>query len=135
VIAVDSSVAVKWFSQEDKTAEALRLRDSHVEGTMDLWITPLLYYEVVNALRYKPEYDEKKLAESLGYLLNLHLNVATIGLNLLSRAGEIAYDGDVTVYDALPVALAESQETVCITADEETQYRKLKPKNYPIELL
>jgi len=135
VITVDSSVVVKWFSQEDRTAEALSLRDFHVEGTVDLWITPLLYCEVANALRYKPDYDEKKLAEALIYLLNLHLNVAPIGFSLLSRAGEIAYDGDVTVYDALPVALAESQDAFCITADEETQYRKLKPKNYPVELL
>ncbi len=135
VIVVDSSVAVKWFSQEDKTAEALSLRNSHVEGTVNLGITPLLYCEVANALRYKPDYDEKKLAKALRYLFNLHLNVAPIDFSLLSRAGEIAYDGDVTVYDALPVALAKSQKTVCITADEEAHYRKLKPKNYPIELL
>jgi len=31
-IVVDSSVVVKWFSEEEKTTEALALRDSHVEG-------------------------------------------------------------------------------------------------------
>jgi len=38
-------------------------------------------------------------------------------------------------YDALPVALAENKKTICITADEETQYKKLKLKDSPIELL
>jgi hypothetical protein len=49
--------------------------------------------------------------------------------------GEIAYEGKVTFYDALPVAIAENRKTICITADEETQYKKLKPKDFPIELL
>jgi predicted nucleic acid-binding protein len=50
-------------------------------------------------------------------------------------AGEIAYDGKITFYDALPVAIAEHKKTVCVTADEETQYKKLHPKKYPVELL
>jgi len=135
LIVVDSSIVVKWFNQEDKTDEALSLRRSHIEGAVDLWVTPLLYCEVANALRYKPDYDEEKLAEAVQYLFNLHLNIAPIDSNLLTRAGEIAYDGDVTIYDAIPVALAEREKTICITVDENTQYHKLKPKNYPIELL
>lgn len=31
-LAVDSSVAVKWFSEEEKTKEAVALRDAHVKG-------------------------------------------------------------------------------------------------------
>ena len=42
---------------------------------------------------------------------------------------------NVTFYDALPVAIAEKRKTVCKTADEKTQYKKLQPKGYPIELL
>lgn len=135
VIVVDSSVVVKWFSREDKTDEALKLRDSHVEGSTALWITPLLYCEVANALRYKPDYSAEKLAEAMGHLLNLHLHAAPINFSILSRAGEIAYDGGVTIYDAVPIALAEQKGTVCVTADEETQYFKLRPKGYPLELL
>ena len=48
---------------------------------------------------------------------------------------EIAVDGNVTVYDAVPVALAELKQTVCITADAQTQYKKLKHKGYPVTLL
>jgi predicted nucleic acid-binding protein len=54
---------------------------------------------------------------------------------ILIRACEIAYDADVTLHDALPTALAEHEKTVCVTADEETQYQKLRRKSYPIELL
>ena len=49
--------------------------------------------------------------------------------------GMIAFKGNVTVHDAIPVALAVLKRTKCITADQDTQYAKLKPKGYPIELL
>jgi len=61
--------------------------------------------------------------------------VAPSDEDLLSRTGEIACDGDVSLYDAIPIALAKRQKTVCITADEQTQWGKLRPKGYPIELL
>jgi hypothetical protein len=35
----------------------------------------------------------------------------------------------------LPVAIAENKKTICITADEDTQYKRLQPKRYPVELL
>jgi len=135
VVVVDSSVAVKWFSEEETTDKALEFRDRHVSGSIAIWVSPSLYFEVVNALRFKPDYDAKKLSNAIGFLLNLHLRTASIDRKLLSRAGEIAYDGGVTVYDAAPVALAEAKKTFCVTADEDTQYMKLKPKGYPIRLL
>ncbi len=134
-VAIDSSVAVKWFSEEDKTAEALELRDSHVSGRTSLLVTPLLACEVANALRYKPGYGEDKLVEAMDYFYKLHLDEVPIDGQLLAHSSEIAFRGDVTVYDAVPVALAEIKETTCITADQDTQYAKLKPKGYAIRLL
>ena len=54
-IVIDSSVAVKWFSEEEATSDALKLGDSHVEGRTTLITTPLLACELANALRYKPD--------------------------------------------------------------------------------
>lgn len=134
-IVIDSSVVVKWFSQEEKTSEALALRNAHVEGQLTLLATPLLKCEVANALRYKPDYDTGRLTEAINQLFKLHLTENPIDQQLLSRSGEIAYGCGVTIYDAIPVALALSKKTKCITADRETQYSKIKPKSYPIELL
>jgi len=135
IVVLDSSVVVKWFSKEVKSDEALRLMDSHVKGSIELSASELLFCEIANALRYKPDYDAEKLKNAVSQLFKLHLNVVPLNEDLLGRAGEIAYDGNVTLYDAIPVALAEHQKTVCITADEETQYDKLQPKGYPIQLL
>jgi predicted nucleic acid-binding protein len=134
-IVLDSSVVVKWFSTEEKTDEALRLRDSYTQGTLNLSVTEILITEVANALRYKPDYNPEKLTTALSSLLSLHMKIVHLDGGIMSRTTEIAYDGKVTFYDALPVAIAEHRKTVCVTADIETQYKKLQPKSYPIELL
>jgi predicted nucleic acid-binding protein len=134
-IVLDSSVVVKWFSIEIKSDEALKLLDSYTEGSTELTVSEILFCEVGNALRYKPDYDVQKWKTALAQLYNLHMNFTHIDQELIMRAGEIAYDGKITLYDALPVAIAEHKKIVCITADEETQYKKLQPKGYPVELL
>ena len=134
-IVLDSSVVVKWFSKETKSDEALKILDSYIQGTAELIISEILICEVGNALRYKPDYDTAKWKIALAQLFNLSMNVIHLNENLTNRTGEIAYETKITFYDALPVALAENKKTVCITADEETQYKKLKPKGYPVELL
>jgi predicted nucleic acid-binding protein len=134
-VVLDSSVMVKWFSKEARSDEAIKLMDSHVEGSMRLSLSELAFYEVANALRYKPDYDAARLTNAISLMFELHLDVTSLDELILSRATTIAYDADVTLYDAVPIALAEHRKTSCITADEETQYKKLHMKGYPIELL
>ena len=134
-IVLDSSVVVKWFSTEAKSVEALKFLDLYIQGTTELAVSEILICEVGNALRYKPDYDIQKWKTALTQLFNLQMNVIHLNENLITRTGEIAYEGKITFYDALPVAIAENKRTVCITADEETQCKKLQPKGYPVELL
>jgi len=109
--------------------------DSYIQGSVELAASEILFCEVGNALRYKPDYDAQKWKIALAQLFNLRMKVTHLTEDLMTRTGEIAYDGKVTFYDALPVAIAEHKKTVCLTADEETQYKKLQRKGYPIELL
>lgn len=134
-VLVDSSVAVKWFSREAETERALRLRDQHVKGTRRLWVSDLLYHEVANALRYKPSFDREKLHQAIDSLFGLHLNTWPVDERLLRQAATLAYQGNVTLYDAVPVALAEMMRTVCVTADETTQFKRLKAEGSPVVLL
>jgi predicted nucleic acid-binding protein len=45
-IVLDSSVVVKWFSEETKSNEALKLLDSYIQGTVELTISEILICEV-----------------------------------------------------------------------------------------
>ena len=132
--SLDSSVVVKWFSEEEGTEKALELRDAFVKGEVELIVTPLLFCEVANALRYKPDFDAEKLKDAIDALADLRMEVEAIDRDLLKRSAEMAFDAGVTVYDAVPVAVAERRGALCVTADEKTQYAKMKGK-YPIVLL
>lgn len=134
-VVLDSSVAVKWFSQEQGSEEALQLLDRHVEGSVKLWVVDLAYSEVANALRYNPGFDLDGLKRAVEHMYRLHMGSAPVAEELLVRAAEIAYDGDVTIYDALPVALAKMRCIICVTGDVKTQFSRLSPKGYPVELL
>jgi len=134
-VIIDSSVAVKWFSNEEKTPEAVELRDQHIEGRARLFTTSLLACELANALRYKPDFDRNKLAQAMIFFFKLHLPEIPIDNQLMTRAADVAFKGNVTIYDAVPVAAALVKKLECITADKDTQYAKLKPKGYPIILL
>jgi len=134
-LVIDSSVAVKWFSEEEDTDQALLLKEMHVQGLAGLWVSDLLYHEVTNALRFKPGYDEPRLVAAVEGLFDLHLNIHRTDPKILETASRIALKGEVTIYDAVPVALAEMKGTVCITADELTQYKRLKAREYPVRLL
>jgi len=47
----------------------------------------------------------------------------------------LAFDGKVTLYDAVPVAIAKLEGMQCITADAKSQFPPLSLKRYPIRLL
>lgn len=64
-VVLDSSVVVKWFSTEIKTGEALKLRDSYIQGSLKLTVSEILIAEVANALRYKHDYYTEKLKIAL----------------------------------------------------------------------
>jgi predicted nucleic acid-binding protein len=104
---VDASTAIKWLSEEEGTPAALKLRDEHVEGTTALSAPDLLLYELANALRCRPGFDEEKTAKALGDVIDLQIDLITPGRELLQQATRDAYLYDTTVYDSCYLALGE----------------------------
>ncbi len=49
---LDSSVIIKWFSEEEETKKALELREKYINGEIVIAVPDLLVYEIANALRY-----------------------------------------------------------------------------------
>ena len=70
---VDASVVVKWFSDEEGSDRALKLRDGHIGGELSLVAPELILYEVTNALRYKPLFDSSKVSRAFHDLLEFQL--------------------------------------------------------------
>lgn len=123
---VDASVLVKWFlyQQEADRDRALALRELHISGRSTLFIPQLALLEVLNAVRFSPKAKEEDGEMALEALQDLHLEAKSPEPDLLRKANAIAWAYDVTIYDALYVALAEQVGYPLITADE-AMIRKL----------
>ncbi|MBI2125737.1 MAG: type II toxin-antitoxin system VapC family toxin [Thaumarchaeota archaeon] len=134
-VVLDSSVIVKWFTTEDGSEKSISYLDSFIKGSLSIAVSELVFYEVANALRYNPAFTSSDVKSSVEHLLNLKLDAKSLNAKLVKESAEIAFDCNVTFYDAVPVALAKIEEVQCITADRTSQFARLSPKGYPVKLL
>ncbi len=125
VFVLDSSVLIKWFSNEDDTSIALKLRDSYVKGKASIVCPDLVIYEIANALRYNKALKEKDIKNSVDSLLSMGISVIVPTKQVIESAISIALQHDITVYDAYFIALAKELNFKYVTADEKL-YNKIK---------
>ena len=117
-IAVDASVVVKWFVEEKYSKEALMIRDSFIEGLVDVVVPSLLYFEVLNALKYSGAFGEDELKKVAHILEDYQFTLYELEGAYAEKAVEIAMRKGITVYDASYVALALIEGVDLYTADE-----------------
>ena len=122
---LDSSVLIKWFSNEENTATALELRDSYVKGNVSIACPDLIIYEIANALRYNKALKEKDIRDSITSLWSMGISIIVPTKSIVESAISIALEHDITVYDAHFVALAKELNFNYVTADEKL-YNKIK---------
>mgnify|MGYP000533555264 CR=1 FL=1 len=117
-IAVDASVVVKWFVEEKYSKEALMIRDSFIEGLVDIVVPSLLYFEVLNALKYSGAFGEDELKKVARILEDYQFTLYELEGAYAEKAVEIAMRKGITIYDASYVALALIEGVDLYTADE-----------------
>ena len=122
---VDASIAVKWLSEEEGTQAALKLREEYIEGTLILSAPDLLIYELANALRFKPDFDDEKVSRAVADILDLQIDLITPSRELIEKSTEAAYLYGATVYDSCYLALGELLGVEVYTSDKKF-YEKAK---------
>jgi predicted nucleic acid-binding protein len=132
---LDASVIAKWFlhHQEADRDRALALRDLHISRRATIYVPQLALLEVLNAIRFSPKADEQDGEAALEALQDLSLETKPAEVNSLRKANAIAWAYDITIYDALYVALAEQVGYPLITADE-VMVKKLKGHSIVVPL-
>lgn len=116
---VDSSVVTKWFIIEEGSDNALKIRDSFATGKIRLAVPTLLFYEVMNALRFSGVFPKPDLLLASKSMSKYEFEVWQPKGKLLELSVELCIRGDVTVYDACYIALASRKKTRLITEDQE----------------
>jgi len=117
-IVVDASVVVKWFVEERYSGEALTIRNSFIEGLIDIAVPSILYFEVLNALKYSGAFGEDELKKIARILEDYQFTAYQLEGAYAEKTVEVAMRKGITIYDASYVALALIEEADLYTADE-----------------
>lgn len=118
MIVLDASVVVKWFSEEEYTDKALRIRERFLRGEENIVIPDLLLYELANALRYNRGFDSIDVRDALVSIFEMQIDIIVPISALMTSAIALAFEHNITVYDAFYVALAKESGLSLITADD-----------------
>ncbi len=130
---LDSSVIIKWFSNEDFTQNALTIRQKFIAGFIHLACPDLVVYEIANVLRYNKALTEDDVTKSVCSILSLGMDIIVPTKRTIETAVKMAFTYDVTVYDAFFVALAKELNCTLITADKKL-FAKVKYLSFVILL-
>jgi len=114
---IDASIIVKWFSEEIGSKEALNLKDDHINRKTLLIVPELAFFEVINAPRYKKQIEDK-LSKVNKDLWGLQLYIEKINPFLLEKSIELALKYNLSIYDAIYLALSNLYNSPLITADK-----------------
>jgi predicted nucleic acid-binding protein len=122
-IIADSSVIIKWFSDEMDTDKALALLELHNTKEHIIVLPDLVLYEVANALRYNKDTIEKDIIDFVESIATMEAIMVFPTKLVMNDAITLARKYNISLYDAYFVALAKTLRCPLVTAD-----RKLKQK-------
>ncbi|KPV64086.1 MAG: Ribonuclease VapC3 [Candidatus Bathyarchaeota archaeon BA2] len=119
---VDASVIAKWVLPGEPFQEkALRLKEDHVSGVIELSAPSIIVQEVANALWRATKLNrisEADAKEALKALNDMRIELHEPDWIQTAQALSIACDLDLTIYDASYVFLTHELKVPLITADK-----------------
>jgi predicted nucleic acid-binding protein len=117
-VVIDTCVAFKWFSEEGEggVPDAVDLYERSLRDEIVLAAPASILLELSNALRYSMLSQEQTLLliESLDLP---HIELFDVTTQRLHRSAALSYRYEISVYDALFLALAAELECPLVTAD------------------
>ncbi len=116
---LDSSVAVKWFVDEEDSDKARTLKDKFVEGTIDITAPHLLKYEVANALRWhaKAQVDRRTLRAALSAIDGYQFLIIPT-TEAWAKAVDLSYTSEISPYDAIYLGVAHVLRCQLVSSDK-----------------
>jgi len=116
-IVLDASVVAKLFLKEEGSAIAIRLKDGHVEGKIEIVAPSLMKYELISALKSK-NFSKNEIKLALEVVRDYGFSIMELDDALFDKVAELSIDYNLSAYDAAYIALAEDTGVILCTADE-----------------
>lgn len=124
-IVLDSSVIIKWFTEEEDKDRAEKIKQSLILGEVQVVVPDLLLYELSNSLRYNISLSEEEIKEAVSTIFDLGIVLLVPEEELMNNAIEASLDFNISIYDAVFLSLARILGYYLVTADEKL-YEKTK---------
>lgn len=118
VVVLDASVLVKWFVKEEHSEKALEIRKSYLDRKINIACPQILPFEVLNVLRFNPEFGEEQLKTASEALQKYQLRLYPILGEMAHMCVRNALNFGITIYDAAYISLAEYLDSKLYSADE-----------------
>lgn len=117
-VVCDTSVVLKWFHSEgeEEVAEARALLAAHRGGRLTASILDLTLYELANVLLRALHWASAEVADQLDDVRVVCAALAPTARDL-RLAARLAEEHDLTFYDAVYAAAAQSAGAVLASAD------------------
>jgi len=134
-LVLDASVGVKWFSARDEAslAQALAIRDAHIDGQALIVVPDLFFYEVANAITQKKSIPPEAVQSAVANMFVLGVTAISIDRELLDAAVMLSRRLDITVYDSIYIAVALKRHCPLVTANPRHQRQGLDCEVIPVE--
>ena len=117
VFVIDSTVAIKWFIEEEYSSDARLLLNAYAEKRIDVAVPNIFYYEVLNTLRNSKAYSEEELKKIMEILDDLQFDRHELTGGYALKTIEYSMRKNLSIYEAAYVALADVLATTLYTAD------------------
>jgi predicted nucleic acid-binding protein len=118
-LVIDTSVFIKWYRQGEVLADrALILREAYLDGRLVILAPSLCLYEFANVLCYKDDLTTEQVQSAVQSMFDIGIEWISPSREVLAGAVDIARSYQVTIYDAVFVALAAILDVNFVTADK-----------------
>ena len=119
IFIIDASVCVKWFSgdKEKDIEKADLLKNQHLNKEVLLVAPDLLIFEITNALSFNPSFDFDKTSRAIDSLFLMEIKFFKTNHDLVLESIKIRFEKNITIYDAVYIAVAKKLNSQLITAD------------------
>ena len=133
--ALDTSVMLNWFSNSNDadTDLALRLREEHLNESVQLQVLDQSIYELMQVLKENPKFSQIHITSALDSLEYMHIGVVPYCHDLARHSAQIATEHDISIYASCFVALGTHLRCQAITSDERL-YQKVASNPWTILL-
>lgn len=120
MVIIDTSVAYKWFIDEEPkeiTIAARALLKRFLKRKEKILCPDLILYELANTLAYKPKLRDVEINSIWSKLSDINLPIANPTQHFMKKCIDFSVQYRVSVYDASYAILALEKNCILLTAD------------------